>query len=96
MPKGEYERNKARYDDPKDKVHKNSWFQSKHVEPAWSTYAEKQAGYTSLRTEYLEDNGGFGLQGLLKLFYRVCAVILLMIVTGLAIRKIRDSIAFQS
>ena len=94
--KGEYERNKARYDDSEDKVHQNTWFKSNYIDPAWSTYAEKQAGYTSLRTQYLEDNGGFGLQGLLKLFYRVCAVILLMIVTGLAIRKIRDSIAFQS
>jgi len=94
--RGEYEQKKARYDDPEDKMHQNTWFKSKYVDPAWSTYAEKQSGYSSLRTQYLEDNGGFGLQGLLKLFYRVCAVILLMIVTGLAIRKIRDSIVFQS
>lgn len=94
--KSDYDRNQARYEDEKDKMYQNAWFNSTYIEPAWDKYSEKQSGYTGLRTQYLEENGGFGLQGFLKLFYRVCAVILLMIVTGLAIRKIRDSIAFQS
>ena len=94
--RGEYEQKMARYDDPEDKMHRNTWFKSKYVDPAWSSYSEKQSDYTGLRKKYLEENGGFGIQGLLKLFYRVCAVILLMIVTGLAIRKIRDSVVFQS
>ena len=94
--KADYGLKKARYENKDDKMFQNNWFKTSYLDPAWADYSKKLSAYTGLTQKYTEENGGFGLPEFLKLFFRVCSVIFLMTLTGLTVRKLRDSIAFQT
>lgn len=93
--KGEYEKKKARFEDPKDEVYQNTWYEKKYLTPAWTSYQTALNTYRENKTSELSSTAMFGAQGWLKLLYRLCAVVLAMILTGLAISKTKQAFVFS-
>ena len=83
--KREYEHALFQYEDPTNRVFKNAWFKSKHLDPTWQSYAKAQKDYASLVGTANEDGSVFGLQGFLKVIYRLSSLVLLMMASRLLV-----------
>ena len=90
--KEEYLLRKSRFNDPSDKVFKNDWFKKKFLDPSWNSYQNAGESLTALKNIHQSGSINQG-QMWLKLLYRLCAVVFLMILSGLAIRKLKESFA---
>ena len=93
--KDNYEKKKVRFEDPKDEVYQNSWYEKKFLTPSWNSYKEALDTYKSHKMSELSSTSMFSFQGLLKLLYRLGAVVLAMILTGLAVSKTKQAFVFS-
>ncbi|MCB9229812.1 MAG: hypothetical protein H6618_09390 [Deltaproteobacteria bacterium] len=93
--KDDYEKKKSRFEDPRDEVFQNAWFEKKFLTPAWDNYSTALNNYKNQKSSELSEAETFGVQGFLKLLYRLAAVVLAMILTGLAVNRINRAFAFS-
>ena len=73
-----YEQQKARFEDPSDKVYGNQWFKAKQVDPAWETYSAAQRELSGHREAILAKSATDHV-GWLKILYRLGLVFLCML-----------------
>ena len=76
--KSDYDRVKARYDDPNSKEHKSGWFKKNYVDPKWKLYSASQKKLQSTLAA-IESQVEFDHAGLLKILYRLGLVVLHML-----------------
>ena len=92
--KAEYLENKARYEDHNDKVFHNSWFKKTYLDPSWVNYQAASESLQVVNKSLADDSFFPNSQMWLKLTYRLCAVILSMILSAITIRKLLESFSY--
>ena len=76
--KAEYERVKARYETAGTKEHMNGWYKRKYLDPKWEAYSDAQTRLSNA-IKRADSNISFDHVTLLKIFYRLGLVALLML-----------------
>jgi len=77
--RGEYLGVKARYEDPESRVYRNGWYKKKFLTPAWERNEAAQREFIGRRTE-IEARSGIDHVAMLKIFYRLGMVLMVMLV----------------
>ena len=92
--KSDYEEKKALYEDPNGRNFKNAWYKKTYLDPAWETYKKAASSLIALKSEIKTNKFDKKDHLWLKLLYRLCAVILSMVLSGLAVGKLQESFTY--
>ena len=76
--KSEYHKYKARYENPAGKNYENVWYKKNYVDPAWKKYSDSQRALEKALAR-LQAASQIDHTSLLKIFYRLGLVLLLMV-----------------
>lgn len=76
IAKTSYDKKKARFEDKKSDVYKNSWYEKKHLNPALEKYRKEAANLKALESEFEAENHRGWLHLVLKVLFRITAIML--------------------
>ena len=84
-----YQALKARYEDVGSSVHNNSWFKTKHLDPAWEKNEQAQKDFITKRNQ-LGGKESSAHVTWLKIFYRLGLVFLCMVLVHAFVRRFKE------
>ncbi|MBI2601876.1 MAG: hypothetical protein HYW48_02370 [Deltaproteobacteria bacterium] len=88
--RGDYEEERARFENPESKVFKNGWFKSKIVNPTWQGYQEAQEKLARTIDHLEVERDLLDPVLMLKVAYRLALVFLAMLLVHLSVGLIRN------
>ncbi|MBI2601762.1 MAG: hypothetical protein HYW48_01795 [Deltaproteobacteria bacterium] len=88
--RGDYEEERARFENPESKVFKNGWFKSKIVNPTWQRYQEAQEKLARTFDHLKVERDLLDPVLMLKVAYRLALVFLAMLLVHLSLGFIRN------
>lgn len=76
IAKTSYDKKKGRFEDKKSDVFQNSWYETEHLKPALKKFKKEAANLKSLESEFEAENQRGWLHLILKVIFRITAILL--------------------
>ena len=87
IAKTSYDKKKARFEDKKSDLYQNSWYEKEHLNPALEKFQKEAANLKFLESEFEAENQRGWLHLILKVIYRLSAIILTILLAESALVK---------
>ena len=76
IARSDYEQKKGRYEDQNSSVYQNAWYKEKYLTPAFAKYSAKTDELAKLEAKSSSQDASGFLQVILKVLFRISAMVL--------------------